>query len=235
MILWQDFKPHPVFGLDEVGRGCLSGPVVAAAATPKSAHTKNSFLLSDLLPEQDSLSKWYQDQFLIWLKTLDLESSGQINFEITDSKKLSAKKRNQVLSAIYKDFDVCVALAGPREIDQINILQASLLSMRRASLSLAKHINSAPGHLLVDGTFKVPHMSCPQTTLIKGDLNCQLISAASIVAKVFRDYLMEQLDLLYPGYHFAGHKGYPSPTHKAAISKLGPCEQHRMTFKGVSP
>ena len=89
------------------------------------------------------------------------------------------------------------------------------------------------GHVLVDGNFKIPNLSTPQTTIIKGDLRCSPISAASIVAKVTRDQLMRDLGAEYPQYGFEKHKGYGSPGHKKSIAEFGPIKAHRKTFAGV--
>lgn len=149
---------------------------------------------------------------------------------INDSKKLSPKKRDRLYDHIRANAsDVGVGVAEAGEIDAINILQASLLAMRRAVESLAV----APQHLLVDGLFDVP-LPLSQEALVKGDSRSVSIAAASIVAKVVRDRLMAEYALLYPHYGFNGHKGYPTKAHKMAIAAHGPSPIHRTTFRGVS-
>lgn len=235
MIDWRSFSAPPVFGLDEVGRGCLAGPVISAAATPKlDEQSSSSFVLSQHgLPAQDPHSDLYLNFFKDWDQKLDQMAPSLSLNTLTDSKKLTEKKREALLPAIRKSFYVSIGIASPSEIDQINILQASLLSMRRAALGLESHLNQTSQHLLIDGIFKIPNWKSPQTTLIKGDLNCDLISAASIVAKVFRDRLMQELEVHYPGYGLADHKGYPSPLHKQLLAQIGPSKIHRLSFKGV--
>jgi len=191
---WKTFSPAPVVGVDEVGRGCLAGPVYAAAAC----------LRSDVLVEQ-----------------------------LTDSKLLSEKRREILAPQILEQHWVGIAFATVEEIDEINIFQASLLAMKRAVLELEKKMGQVAGHVLVDGSFRVPGLARVQTPLIKGDLRCAPISAASIVAKVTRDHLMKEYGEKFPQYGFEKHKGYASPTHKKAIQISGPCLLHRRTFSGV--
>jgi len=191
---WRSFQPGPVVGVDEVGRGCLAGPVYAAAACLRSDE---------------------------WVDAL------------TDSKLLSEKRREELAPKILEHHWVGIGFATVEEIDAINIFQASLLAMKRAVENLEIIIKQKTGHLLVDGNFKVPGLECQQTTLVKGDLRCTSISAASIVAKVTRDRLMKELAEKYPVYGFENHKGYAAPTHKKAIEEAGPCIHHRRTFAGV--
>lgn len=148
---------------------------------------------------------------------------------INDSKKLSPKKRDALFPLIRK-CAVCVStgICSHIEIDQINILQASLLSMERAVQSLSV----SPDFLLIDGKFTIDS-PIAQSALIKGDSLSISIAAASIIAKVTRDQIMREYDSRYPGYDFSRHKGYPTKAHKEAILKLGPCAIHRMTFNGV--
>jgi ribonuclease HII len=156
---------------------------------------------------------------------------------IRDSKKLSPARREHMFPEIRRDAFACaVALATPEEIDAINILQASLLAMRRAVEALP----SPPDFLFVDGDRRIPcgrRILCGifQRPLIGGDDRCLSIAAASILAKVTRDRMMAELDLQYPGYGFSDHKGYPTPEHFEAIRRLGPCPIHRRTFRGVLP
>ncbi|MBC2703883.1 ribonuclease HII [Desulfobacula sp.] len=148
---------------------------------------------------------------------------------INDSKKLSEKKRNAFFPVI-KEQAICVAtgLSSHHEIDQINILQASLLSMKRA----VENLSGSPDFLLIDGKFTL-NMDIDQAAVIKGDSRSISIAAASIIAKVTRDAIMKELHEKHPQYNFIQHKGYPTKAHKEAILKHGPCPVHRLTFKGV--
>jgi len=148
---------------------------------------------------------------------------------IRDSKKLSPAQRERMFPVIDREASACaIALATPEEIDGINILQASLLAMRRAVEALP----TPADFLYVDGNRRIP-CGITQETLIGGDGRCLSIAAASILAKVARDRMMEELDLVYPGYGFSVHKGYPTRDHVEAIRRLGPCPIHRRTFRGV--
>lgn len=180
-----------VAGCDEVGRGPLAGPVVAAAV---------------ILPRGLSLAG------------------------LDDSKKIEAARRESLHELILASAEaIGLGRAEAAEIDRLNILQASLLAMRRAVEALGRPLDG----LLVDGTFTVPGVACRQVALVAGDGRSVSIAAASIVAKVTRDAELMQLDAVYPGYGFAGHKGYPSPAHLAALARLGPCPQHRRSFAPV--
>ncbi|MCD4721550.1 MAG: ribonuclease HII [Desulfobacula sp.] len=153
---------------------------------------------------------------------------------INDSKKLSEKKRNAFFPVI-KEQAICVAIgiSSHLEIDKINILQASLLSMKRAVENLSGPPDFLlPDFLLIDGKFTLD-MTIDQSALVKGDSRSISIAAASIIAKVTRDAIMEELHEKYPRYNFIQHKGYPTHAHKEAILKYGPCPVHRRTFKGV--
>jgi ribonuclease HII len=179
-----------VAGVDEVGRGPLAGPVVAAAVI--------------LHPERP------------------IEG-------LADSKKLSEKRRD-VLDPIIREQALCWSLgrAEPEEIDRINILQASLLAMQRAVAALS----TQPELALVDGN-KAPKLPCQIRTIVGGDASEPAISAASIIAKVARDKEMVELDLRYPGYGLARHKGYPTKQHLQALQRLGVSEIHRCSFGPV--
>lgn len=146
-----------------------------------------------------------------------------------DSKKLTHKKR-EILFAHIKERQYLygVGICSPAEIDALNILQASLLAMRRAVLAIGVKAE----YLLIDGTFTLD-LDLPQDALIKGEDKSASIAAASIVAKVTRDQLMVAYDEAYPQYNFAGHKGYPTKAHKALIAEHGVCPIHRRTFRGV--
>jgi len=148
---------------------------------------------------------------------------------INDSKKLSEKKRAALFPVIQKHAVAFgIGLADHEEIDQINILQASLRSMKRA----VEALNVAPDYLLIDGKFVID-CTIDQRSVIKGDMLSLSIAAASILAKVTRDRIMADCDLQYPKYGFSRHKGYPTKAHKEAILTHGPCPIHRKSFKGV--
>ena len=185
-----------VMGIDEAGRGPLAGGVYAAAV---------SVPLS--LAEELLTGAWSA---------------------INDSKKLSPKKRDE-LAAIIKSTPNCtwaVASASSREIDELNILNATHLAMKRA----AEQVKAQ--HVLVDG---LPVKTLPEATnIIKGDAKSLFIAAASILAKTARDADCLRLEKLYPGYGFAQHKGYPTAAHYAALAKLGPCPEHRRSFRLTS-
>jgi ribonuclease HII len=187
---------YPVAGVDEVGRGCLFGEVVAAAV---------------ILPV---------DKFTY------LENLG-----VTDSKKLTSKRRED-LDIIIREVAIAYAIgtASVTEIDEINILAASLLAMERAIAQLQPQ----PNHCLIDGNqllrFKLIN-PIPQSTIIKGDSLCISIASASIVAKVWRDRQMVELAEIYKGYDIATNKGYGTVKHREAIAKLGYSDLHRKTFK----
>ncbi len=179
-----------IAGIDEVGRGCLVGAVVAAA----------------VILDPDKPIKG-----------------------LTDSKKLTPENRKKIANIIKeKSLAWAVGRAEPSEIDQFNILNGSLLAMRRAYFQLSVK----PDWVKVDGTF-YPDIPCRGETIVKGDLLVAEISAASILAKVARDNEMTTLDLLYPGYEFARHKGYCTKLHLERLSSLGVIEQHRRSFLPV--
>ena len=148
---------------------------------------------------------------------------------LTDSKKLSEKKRN-ILAAEIKQKALAWSLgrAEVEEIDRINILQASLLAMQRAVESL----NIKPNHLKIDGN-QLLSINYSMEAIVKGDLTVAEISAASIIAKVARDKEMVTLDALYPEYGFAAHKGYPTKKHREALIKYGVTPIHRRSFSPV--
>jgi ribonuclease HII len=146
---------------------------------------------------------------------------------VNDSKKLSAKKREKLFGLIKEQvLAVEIGLVGQKTIDQINILQASFLAMKRA---LAK-VELKPDFILVDGNLKIPKLAQPQEAIIGGDAKVFCIAAASIIAKVSRDWLMSEFDKQYPGYNFAVHKGYGTKDHLEKIKALGPCPLHRLSF-----
>ncbi len=148
---------------------------------------------------------------------------------LDDSKKLSPRQREALLPEILaKARAVALAAAGPREIERINILQASL----RAMATAVEGLGLEPAHVLIDGNKRIP-VPLPQTPLVKGDSRCACIAAASVVAKVYRDRVMARMDGRFPGYGFGKHKGYPTRDHLAALARYGPCRIHRRTFRGV--
>jgi ribonuclease HII len=179
-----------VAGVDEVGRGPLAGPVVAAAVI--------------LDPE----------------RPID---------GLADSKKLSEKRR-EALALLIKEraHSWCLGRAEVEEIDQINILQASLLAMQRA----VEGLPFMPQLAQVDGKH-APNLTCKVETIIGGDSLVEAISAASIIAKVARDHEMVELDARYPGYGLAKHKGYPTKQHLQGLQSLGVLPIHRRSFGPV--
>lgn len=179
-----------VCGVDEVGRGPLAGPVVAAA------------VILDPARPIDGLA---------------------------DSKKLSEKRREQLFEQICAhSLAWSLGRADVDEIDTLNILHASLLAMRRAVEGLA----IMPSEALVDGN-RTPELSCPSRAIVGGDASEPCISAASIIAKVSRDREMVALDVSYPGYGLARHKGYPTRQHMLALTELGVTPLHRRSFGPV--
>ena len=176
-----------IAGTDEVGRGCLAGPVVAAAV-----------ILKEDIPG------------------------------LTDSKKISPKKREFLADLILEKSFFAYGVVSNNKIDKINILNASLLAMKRAILNLPVR----PSMVLVDGTFK-PDLDIPMRAIIGGDSSENAISAASIIAKVYRDNLMIKYDSIFPVYDLKGNKGYGTKKHLEALKNYGHCEIHRTTFNGV--
>ena len=145
---------------------------------------------------------------------------------LNDSKKLSPKKREELAKEIReKAIAVGLGMVSPERIDQINILQATYEAMRMAISNLEVRPD-----LLLNDAVTIPEVVVPQVPIIKGDAKSVSIAAASIVAKVERDHLMEEYDKIFPGYDFAGNKGYGSVAHIAALKELGPTPIHRRTF-----
>lgn len=148
---------------------------------------------------------------------------------LADSKKLTDKKR-QLLATEIKEKALCYAIGrcSPSEIDELNILQATMLAMSRA----VEALSTVPEFVFVDGN-RLPKLAMPAQAVVKGDSLVAEISAASILAKVARDNEMIELDARYPQYGFAGHKGYPTKAHFAALEQYGAIDEHRKSFKPV--
>jgi len=179
-----------IAGLDEVGRGPLAGPVVAACVILQENCDNSSFV---------------------------------------DSKTINAKNRSRLYKELKQNgAQISVGVVSEADIDRLNILQASLLAMKKAILTMPVQ----PDFLLVDGNQPLP-ISIPQQSLIKGESKSASIAAASIVAKVVRDEMMDQYHLQYPEYNFQKNRGYPTLEHRNAIKIYGPCAIHRQSFKCV--
>lgn len=149
---------------------------------------------------------------------------------VNDSKKLTAKKRELLFEFIKKNFiEVGVGISDHKTIDKINILQATFLAMKKAISS----IKNKPQFLMIDGSIKIPNCSTPQQIFIKGDERVFAIAAASIIAKVTRDRIMQELDKVYPNYGFIRHKGYGTKYHLEKLKQHGPCPIHRLSFNRV--
>lgn len=145
---------------------------------------------------------------------------------INDSKKLSAKKREELFDIIKEEaVSVGIGMASPERIDEINILQATYEAMRQAIANL-----SIKPELLLNDAVMIPGVDIKQVPIIKGDAKSISIGAASIMAKVYRDHMMEEYDKVFPGYDFASNKGYGSKEHIEALHRLGPCPIHRCMF-----
>ena len=177
-----------VAGVDEVGRGPLAGPVVAAAV---------------ILP-------------------------GEPPDGIRDSKQLSPAARFRLDREIRACSEVAIALASVEEIDRLNILEATMLAMRRAVALLP----TPPEAALVDGN-RLPELACPARAIVKGDARCPAIAAASIVAKEARDCLMRALAIAHPGYGWERNAGYGTAAHLAALGRLGTTPHHRRSFAPI--
>ena len=176
-------------GCDEAGRGCLAGPVYAAAV---------------ILPPD------YKNETL------------------NDSKQLSEKKRDELRAEIERDaISFCVASMDNNEIDQINILKASILSMHKAVSGLTV----IPQLLLIDGNKFIPYENIPHKCIVKGDATYMSIAAASILAKTYRDEFMYKIAKEFPEYHWDENKGYPTKAHRAAIIEYGITKYHRISYK----
>lgn len=148
---------------------------------------------------------------------------------LNDSKKLNALKRDELFEEIRRNHTISVTFADVERIDRDNILEATMWAMKDAISSLSPD----PDHALIDGN-KLPELPMSATAIVKGDGRSFSIAAASIVAKVFRDRLMEKLDHDFPEYGFAQHKGYGTRAHQEALKKFGPCPIHRKSFKPIA-
>jgi ribonuclease HII len=182
-----------IAGVDEVGRGALFGPVVAAAV---------------ILPEKCGV-----------LSRMGLTDSKQLTRE--QREKLDRKIRGVALAFAVAEVDAAT-------IDRVNIYQASKMAM----LAAVQQLSVAPDHLIIDALL-IDH-PCAQTKLYYGDALCLSIAAASVIAKVYRDGLLRELDAVYPQYGLASHKGYATPVHRKALVEHGPCALHRRTFAPVA-
>jgi ribonuclease HII len=196
-----------IIGCDEVGRGCLAGPVVAAS------------VVFDPGLVGERLKGWYK--------------------EIRDSKVLSPAKREELAVLIKNESLACgIGVVAPEEIDEINIHHASLLALKKSYNSVRKTLEKLDSYetperstcLLVDGKFELPGINCVQHAVINGDALVLSISAASIVAKVYRDQLMVKLHKKFPIYNFAQHKGYATVLHRQALREAGLSPLHRLSF-----
>lgn len=180
-------------GCDEAGRGCLAGPVVAAAV---------------ILPP-NYRNKW-----------------------LDDSKKLKESDRDELRIEIEKNaLTYAVGFYTNEQIDKVNILNASFLSMHLALDKLTK----VPEHILIDGNRFIPYKKIKHTCVIKGDGKYMSIAAASILAKTYRDEWMEKLDKEFPQYNWKQNKGYPTIAHRKAIAEFGACKYHRKSFTLLPP
>jgi ribonuclease HII len=149
---------------------------------------------------------------------------------VADSKKLSAKNREKLFRVIKeKALSVEISVVGHETIDKINILQASLFAMKKA----IEACKNQPDYVLIDGNQKIPGLLIKQQAIVSGDAKVFCIAAASIIAKVSRDFLMCEEDKKYPEYQFAKHKGYGTKIHLEALNKYGPCPIHRRSFAPV--
>ncbi|WP_196890989.1 ribonuclease HII [Aureivirga marina] len=190
MTLKSKYTEHKYeVGTDEAGRGCLSGPVVAAAV---------------ILPDNFSHEL------------------------LNDSKKLTEKQRAKLRPIIEKEaLAYGVSFIEPKEIDKINILQASITGMHRA----IEKMEIEPNFIIVDGNKFRKYKEIPHETIVKGDAKYKSIAAASVLAKTYRDEYMEKIHEEFPSYNWKKNKGYPTKEHRQAIEENGSCKYHRMSFK----
>ncbi|XPV76565.1 MAG: ribonuclease HII [Desulfovibrio sp.] len=193
LIPQEETAPEYLAGVDEAGRGCLAGPVVAAAV---------------ILPAEYDLPG------------------------LDDSKKLTEKKREALYQPVREQaLAWAVGVVWPPVIDEINILQSTFRAMNHA----VAHLKRQPKMVLVDGNKTIPQLKLSQQAIIGGDGKIAAISAASVIAKTYRDHLMVALDKRYPQYGFSIHKGYGTKIHLEALEEHGPSRMHRLTFAKVKP
>ena len=193
MSLKLKYKFDIEAGCDEAGRGCLAGPVIAAAV---------------ILPPDFK------------------------NKELNDSKQLSLAKREKLRLEIEKEaISWAYSVVDNNEIDELNILWASVEAMHRA----VKKLKTKPEFLLIDGNKFKPYEGIPHQCFVKGDGKWMSIAAASVIAKTYRDDLMHELHKEYPAYDWFKNKGYPTKAHRRAIAKYGPTPYHRQSFKLIDP
>jgi ribonuclease HII len=152
---------------------------------------------------------------------------------IDDSKRLSAREREDAFLEIVQKSEFALSLVDQREIDASNILSATCLSMEEAISSLLQKMGNKQICILVDGNVKLRELGCPVFNITKGDSKSKSIAAASILAKVVRDRIMCLYDKLWPRYGFLRHKGYPTSSHRLVLRQLGPCPIHRLSFSYV--
>ena len=208
--LWKKGYKY-VVGLDEAGRGALSGPVVAAAVLVNS-----KFTLLNAAKRQSRLAC----------------EAGLFN-RIKDSKKLTPKKREEFYKILinYPQIEWGIGRVSEKVIDKINILEATKLAMKRAIKNLEKKYRRV-SFLILDGNFEIDS-PIPQKSIVKADEKVFSCSVASIIAKVTRDRIMRRYHKKYLQYGFDKHKGYPTKQHRKMLKKYGPCKIHRKTFKPV--
>jgi ribonuclease HII len=221
-----------VIGIDEVGRGPLAGPVVAAAV-------------------------WYKNPDFVIPTELEKEFA-----LIRDSKKLSEKQREKIFDLIHEHFETGIGIISAETIDRVNILEATFLAMKAAVSDLQRQIRQDTRYkiqetskaqdasnkrqetsskvqdeegfyFLIDGNQLIPNFSYKQEAIVGGDGIAKSIAAASIIAKVTRDRMIVEYDKEYPGYGFAEHKGYGTKVHMDALRHKGPCPIHRKSFRPV--
>ncbi len=197
-----------VVGVDEVGRGPLVGPVVAAAACVRDV-TLYGVPLEELYARDE---RWRL---------------------VRDSKKLSAKQRAVAQAFVQEQFTVAIGLCDHATIDRINILEASLLAMKKAVQALHKQLRTEKVIVLIDGDKELPAYTHMQRAVPQGDRDVMSIAAASIVAKETRDAMLMALHAQYPQYGFNKHKGYGTKQHMEALRRYGPTPLHRKSFKPV--
>jgi len=151
--------------------------------------------------------------------------------DLDDSKKLSPKRRDMVFERIIQlGLPCAVGVIDHETIDRVNLHRASLIAMRKAVMDL----KITPDMVLVDGNATIPNLIQPQLTIVGGDRHCRSIAAASVIAKVTRDRIMDRYQKLHPEFSFSVHKGYPTPAHREELERFGPCAIHRRSFRPVA-